>query len=132
VEPGSAEWSGIIGALLAGRLNEPAAPGIPRGALAHGPARFTASPLVRNTDNGTPGRLAAADYQRNRRHSAILIDGGSYAHVRPEFPGGRLGGERIGYRSSDTLAGSLNGMSNWRRPHRTRLIPNPRTSEPLA
>jgi hypothetical protein len=27
VEPGSAEWSGIIGALLAGRLNEPAIPG---------------------------------------------------------------------------------------------------------
>lgn len=27
VEPGSAEWSGIIGALLAGRLNEPASPG---------------------------------------------------------------------------------------------------------
>jgi hypothetical protein len=26
VEPGSAEWSGIIGALLAGRLNEPASP----------------------------------------------------------------------------------------------------------
>ena len=29
VEPGSAEWSGIIGALLAGRLNEPEAPGAP-------------------------------------------------------------------------------------------------------
>jgi hypothetical protein len=27
VEPGSAEWSEIIGALLAGRLNEPASPG---------------------------------------------------------------------------------------------------------
>jgi hypothetical protein len=27
VEPGSAEWPGIIGALLAGRLNEPASPG---------------------------------------------------------------------------------------------------------
>jgi hypothetical protein len=27
VEPGSAEWSGIIGALLAGRLNEPTSPG---------------------------------------------------------------------------------------------------------
>lgn len=27
VEPGSAEWSGIIGALLAGRLNEPPSPG---------------------------------------------------------------------------------------------------------
>jgi hypothetical protein len=27
VEPGSAEWSGIIGALLAGRLNEPESPG---------------------------------------------------------------------------------------------------------
>ena len=27
VEPGSAEWSGIIGALLAGRQNEPASPG---------------------------------------------------------------------------------------------------------
>ena len=27
VEPDSAEWSGIIGALLAGRLNEPASPG---------------------------------------------------------------------------------------------------------
>src|SRR6202035_2710426 len=29
VEPGSAEWSGIIGALLAGRLNEPENPGAP-------------------------------------------------------------------------------------------------------
>ena len=29
VEPGSAEWSAIIGALLAGRLNEPASPGAP-------------------------------------------------------------------------------------------------------
>ena len=29
VEPGSAEWSGIIGALLAGRLNEPEDPGAP-------------------------------------------------------------------------------------------------------
>ncbi len=29
VEPGSAEWSAIIGALLAGRLNEPASPGSP-------------------------------------------------------------------------------------------------------
>jgi hypothetical protein len=29
VEPGSAEWSGIIGALLAGRLNEPEGPGAP-------------------------------------------------------------------------------------------------------
>jgi hypothetical protein len=29
VEPGSAEWSAIIGALLAGRLNEPAGPGAP-------------------------------------------------------------------------------------------------------
>ena len=27
VEPDSAEWAGIIGALLAGRLNEPASPG---------------------------------------------------------------------------------------------------------
>ncbi len=27
VEPGSAEWSEIIGPLLAGRLNEPASPG---------------------------------------------------------------------------------------------------------
>jgi hypothetical protein len=27
VEPGSADWSGIIGALLAGRLNEPPSPG---------------------------------------------------------------------------------------------------------
>jgi hypothetical protein len=29
VEPGSAEWSAIIGALLAGRLNEPENPGAP-------------------------------------------------------------------------------------------------------
>ena len=29
VEPGSAEWSGIIGALLAGRLNEPESAGAP-------------------------------------------------------------------------------------------------------
>ena len=29
VEPGSAEWSAIIGALLAGRLNEPAGPAAP-------------------------------------------------------------------------------------------------------
>jgi len=29
VEPGSAEWSATIGALLAGRLNEPAGPGAP-------------------------------------------------------------------------------------------------------
>ncbi len=29
VEPGSAEWPGIIGALLAARLNEPAVPGEP-------------------------------------------------------------------------------------------------------
>ena len=29
VEPGSAEWPGIIGALLAARLNEPASPGEP-------------------------------------------------------------------------------------------------------
>jgi hypothetical protein len=29
VDPGSAEWSAIIGALLAGRLNEPAGAGVP-------------------------------------------------------------------------------------------------------
>ena len=29
VEPGSAEWSAIVGALLAGRLNEPENPGAP-------------------------------------------------------------------------------------------------------
>ena len=32
VKPGSAEWSGIIGALLAGRLNEPESPGAPSAA----------------------------------------------------------------------------------------------------
>ena len=43
-----------------------------------------------------------------------------------------LGGERIGYGSFDTLAGSLNGMFNWRRPRFARLILNPRTGGPLA
>ena len=49
VEPGSAEWPGIIGALLAGRLNEPASPGAPAPARALGAKRemFTASPLMR-------------------------------------------------------------------------------------
>jgi phospholipase C len=41
-----------------------------------------------------------------------------------------LGGERIRYGSFDTLAGSLNGMFNWRRPHLARLILNPRTGGP--
>jgi len=38
----------------------------------------------------------------------------------------------VGYGSFGTLAGSLNGMFTWHRPHFTRLILNPRTGEPLA
>lgn len=44
VEPGSAEWSGIIGALLAGRLNEPESPG-------------TSSPAERWAQTGNVYRL---------------------------------------------------------------------------
>ncbi len=43
-----------------------------------------------------------------------------------------LGGERIGHGSFDTLAGSLDGMFDWRRPRFTRLILNPRTGEPVV
>ena len=56
VEPGSAEWSGIIGALLAGRLNEPESPGAPSPAQ-----RWAQTGYVycltpdENTETGTPG-----------------------------------------------------------------------------
>jgi hypothetical protein len=49
VEPGSAEWSAIIGALLAGRLNEPAGPG-------------TASPAGRWAQTGNVYRLTPAEH----------------------------------------------------------------------
>jgi hypothetical protein len=55
VPPGSAEWSGIIGALLAGRLNEPASPGEPpaeRWARAGQVYRLTPG---ENTDTVWPG-----------------------------------------------------------------------------
>jgi hypothetical protein len=56
VEPGSAEWSGIIGALLAGRLNEPESPGAPspaeRWAQAGEVYRLTPD---ESTEPGTPG-----------------------------------------------------------------------------
>jgi hypothetical protein len=55
VEPGSAEWAAIIGALLAGRLNEPAGPGsspAERWAQAAQVYRLTPD---ENTDTGTPG-----------------------------------------------------------------------------
>jgi hypothetical protein len=55
VEPGSAEWSGIIGALLAGRLNEPENPGGPspaeRWAQTGNVYRLTPD---ENTDTGPP------------------------------------------------------------------------------
>ena len=55
VEPGSAEWSGIIGALLAGRLNEPESPGGPspaeRWAQTGNVYRLTPD---ENTDTGPP------------------------------------------------------------------------------
>jgi hypothetical protein len=56
VEPGSAEWSGIIGALLAGRLNEPESPGASspaeRWARTGNVYRLTPD---ENTETGTPG-----------------------------------------------------------------------------
>jgi hypothetical protein len=56
VEPGSAEWSGIIGALLAGRLNEPESPGASspaeRWAQTGNVYRLTPD---ENTETGTPG-----------------------------------------------------------------------------
>ena len=56
VEPGSAEWSGIIGALLAGRLNEPESPGAPspaeRWAQTGNVYRLTPD---ENTETGTAG-----------------------------------------------------------------------------
>ena len=56
VEPGSAEWSGIIGALLAGRLNEPESAGAPspaeRWAQTGNVYRLTPD---ENTDTGAPG-----------------------------------------------------------------------------
>jgi hypothetical protein len=47
VAPGSAEWSGIIGALLAGRLNEPTDAGetSPAGRWAHRGAVYRLSPV---------------------------------------------------------------------------------------
>jgi hypothetical protein len=55
VEPDSAEWSGIIGALLAGRLNEPESPGGPspaeRWAQTGNVYRLTPD---ENTDTGPP------------------------------------------------------------------------------
>jgi phospholipase C len=42
-----------------------------------------------------------------------------------------LGGERIGHGSFDTLAGSLDGMFDWRRPLPRPLMLNPRTGEPV-
>jgi hypothetical protein len=56
VEPGSAEWSAIIGALLAGRLNEPEDPGTPspadRWAQTANVYRLTPD---ETTETGTPG-----------------------------------------------------------------------------
>jgi hypothetical protein len=56
VEPGSAEWSAIIGALLAGRLNEPEDPGTPspadRWARTGNVYRLTPD---ETTETGTPG-----------------------------------------------------------------------------
>jgi hypothetical protein len=56
VEPGSAEWSAIIGALLAGRLNEPERPGGPspaeRWAQSGNVYRLTPD---EKTDTGPPG-----------------------------------------------------------------------------
>jgi hypothetical protein len=49
VEPGSAEWSAIIGALLAGRLNEPENPGAP-------------SPAERWAQTGNVYRLTPAEH----------------------------------------------------------------------
>jgi len=49
VEPDSGEWPGIIGALLAGRLNEPASPGAP-------------SPAQRWARTGAVYRLSAAPF----------------------------------------------------------------------
>ncbi len=48
VEPGSQEWSAIIGALLAGRLNEPTSPG-------------AASPAARWAEQGIVYRLTPFD-----------------------------------------------------------------------
>ena len=56
VEPGSAEWSGIIGALLAGWLNEPGSPGAPSpaGRWARTAAVYRLTP-DENTETGPPG-----------------------------------------------------------------------------
>jgi hypothetical protein len=56
VEPGSAEWSGIIGALLAGRLNEPENPGTPSPAdrWAQTGNVYRLAPEG-STETGTPG-----------------------------------------------------------------------------
>ena len=53
VDPGSADWSAIIGALLAGRLNEPAGR---HGAAARGPRH-----VYRLTGAGFTGWLPTAD-----------------------------------------------------------------------
>ena len=61
VEPGSAEWSGIIGALLAGRLNEPESPGASspaeRWAQTGNVYRLTPD---ENAETGTPGTYKEA------------------------------------------------------------------------
>jgi hypothetical protein len=58
VEPGSAEWSGIIGALLAGRLNEPQSPGGPSPAerWARTATVYRLTP-AENPDTAPPARL---------------------------------------------------------------------------
>ena len=62
VEPGSAEWSAIIGALLAGRLNEPESPGTssPAERWARTATVYRLSP-DENAETGTPVTPAPFD-----------------------------------------------------------------------
>ena len=43
-----------------------------------------------------------------------------------------LGGQRLGQGSFDAIAGSIDGMFNWAKPHDAALILNPKTGEPVA
>ena len=59
VDPGSADWSAIIGALLAGRLNEPPAPAaLPGCSAGRRPARFTGWLPTADQGRGWPARTA--------------------------------------------------------------------------
>lgn len=95
---------------------------------------FTASPRVRiqiwarRAPSDASCHISCGDL-----HARFLVEGAltDQTSVLRFIEDNWLGGERIGHGPFDTLAGSLDGMFDWRRPRFTRLILNPRTGEPV-